>query len=235
MARIRTVKPEFFTSEDIVSLSPMARLLYIALWCESDREGRMAWKPRTFKMRYFPADKCDIDALARELIASRLVILYGDGLAYIPSFSKHQHVNPRETASDLPHPPRVSDASGRVDSPSVTHREEGKERKGREGEDHASGREGDSDTNPFEEFWSAWPRKTAKAEAEKAFRKLKPSRELLDKILADIRRRTSSADWADQKFIPYPATYLNGKRWEDEPAEKKPNLQVVSEVMRGVL
>ena len=104
MARIRTIKPEFFTSEDIVSLSPFARLLYIALWCESDKEGRMLWKPRTFKMRYFPADGVDIDSLCTELVEAGLVKLYGDGLAYVPGFTKHQHVNPRESSSDLPAP-----------------------------------------------------------------------------------------------------------------------------------
>lgn len=139
MARIRTIKPEFFTSEDIVELSPMARLLYIATWCEADREGRLTWKPRTMKLRYFPADDCDIDALARELVASGLVIPYGDGLAYIPAFGKHQHVNPRESASDLPDPGENStrhDASARVSDTSlrVNHAQGGREGKGREGE-----------------------------------------------------------------------------------------------------
>lgn len=105
MARIRTIKPDFFTSEDIVELEPMARLLYIALWCEADREGRMAWKPRTFKMRYLPGDDCDIDALCDALVKRGLVCLYGDGLAFIPSFGAHQHVNPREAKSVLPDPP----------------------------------------------------------------------------------------------------------------------------------
>ena len=41
MARIRTIKPEFFTSDDICALSPRARLLYVGLWCEADREGRL--------------------------------------------------------------------------------------------------------------------------------------------------------------------------------------------------
>lgn len=118
MARIRTIKPEFFTSEDIVSLSPLARLLYIALWCESDREGRLLWKPRTFKLRYLPADDCDVEALCSQLVAAQLVKLYGDGLAFIPKFGLHQHLNPREAASSLPEPhasrtrrPRVEDAS----------------------------------------------------------------------------------------------------------------------------
>lgn len=140
MARIRTIKPEFFTSEDIVALSPLARLLYIAIWCEADKEGRMAWKPRTFKMRYLPADDCDIDALARELVASGLVRLYGDGLAYIPSFSRHQHINPRESASVLPGPhpcPRVDDASPRVTDPPApaSDAQGGREGKGKEGKD----------------------------------------------------------------------------------------------------
>ena len=131
MARIRTIKPDFFTSEDIVALSPLARLLYIALWCEADREGRLAWRPGTFKLRYFPADKTNIDALARELIERGLVIQYGDGLAYIPTFSQHQHVNPREANSSFP----VPDASARVTDAQVGR--EGKEGKGKEQEEVA--------------------------------------------------------------------------------------------------
>lgn len=136
MARIRTIKPEFFTSEDIVSLSPMARLLYIALWCEADREGRMLWKPQTFKLRYLPADNCDVSALCAELVEAGLVRLYGDGLAYIPAFSDHQHINPRETPSSLPEP----DASPRVRTrqPRDSDAQGGREGKGKEGKEHAS-------------------------------------------------------------------------------------------------
>ncbi len=143
MARIRTIKPEFFTSEDIVALSPLARLLYIATWCEADKEGRLLWKPGTFKLRYFPGDNCDIEALCAELTQAGLVVLYGKGLAYIPMFGKHQHVNPRESKSALPAPdstvtPEI-DASPRVSTRAhqeLTDREEGKGRegKGKEGE-----------------------------------------------------------------------------------------------------
>lgn len=148
MARIRTIKPEFFTSEDIVSLSPLARLLYIAVWCEADKEGRLVWRPRTFKLRYLPADSCDVEALCGELVAAGLVVLYGDGLAYIPKFSRHQHINPRESASTLPDPgekARVTDASARVSDAQV----------GREGE----GREGENTHTPLAPEWvlpKAW-------------------------------------------------------------------------------
>lgn len=144
MARIRTIKPEFFTSEDIVELDPIARLLYIALWCEADKEGRFAWKPKTFKIRYLPADDCEIDALCDALVMRGLVVLYGDNLAYIPKFKDHQHINPREKDSTFPDPslekqseittrePRVSDAS-------VTVNTRAGRKEGREGKDiHAS-------------------------------------------------------------------------------------------------
>lgn len=147
MPRIRTIKPEFFTSEDIVSLSPLARLFFQACWCEADREGRMNWKPRTMKLRYFPADKCDIEAIAGEVVERGLLRIYtvnGETYAYIPSFGKHQHVNPREAHSSIPEPPENDahttrdDACPTRDDASnleLTHREEGKgkERKGREG------------------------------------------------------------------------------------------------------
>lgn len=104
MARIRTIKPEFFTSEDICALSPLARLLYIGTWLEADREGRLAWKPKTLKTRYLPSDTCDIETVCGELTTQGVVVLYGDGLAYIPKFSEHQIVNPREGKSKLPEP-----------------------------------------------------------------------------------------------------------------------------------
>lgn len=145
MARIRTIKPEFFTSSDTMDLSPHARLLYIGLWCEADREGRLAWRPPSLKVRYLPNDDCDIAAVCGELVAARLVVLYGDGLAYLPTFTKHQVINGRESDSSLPAPDtaRVADSSSRVDDSEArdtdaSRRKEGREGKGTEGK----GREG---------------------------------------------------------------------------------------------
>ena len=130
MARIRTIKPEFFTSEDIVSLPPLTRLLYIALWCEADKEGRLAWKPMTFKLRYFPGDACDIAAMCDELVKAKLVKLYGDGLAFIPKFKTHQHINPRESSSILPDPDASTTRQPRV---STRHTHDSDAQGGREG------------------------------------------------------------------------------------------------------
>lgn len=69
----------------------------------------------------------------------------------------------------------------------------------------------------FEEFWAAYPRKAAKGDAWKAWRKLKPNSELRATILVAIERHKLTDDWQRQlgKFIPYPASWLNSKRWED--------------------
>jgi len=132
MARIRTIKPEFFTSEDIVELDPLARLLYIALWCEADKRGRLAWKTKTFKMRYFPADNCNIDELCDALVTRGLVCLYGEEIAYIPSFEEHQHINPREKESTFPDPKDYATVTR--DDASVTVKSRAG-RKGREGKE----------------------------------------------------------------------------------------------------
>lgn len=134
MARIRTIKPEFFTSADILALTPLARLFYVSLWCEADREGLLNWNPETLKFRYFPKDKVDIETLASELIENELiVILVGDDgreYAEIPSFATHQVINNRESSSVLLS--RVKGASARVQA------EGRKEGKGREGKSRAT-------------------------------------------------------------------------------------------------
>lgn len=70
----------------------------------------------------------------------------------------------------------------------------------------------------FSVFWNLYPKKVAKAEAEKAWKRLSPSRHLLADLLAGLERQKALPDWTRDggKFIPYPATWLNGRRWEDE-------------------
>lgn len=77
------------------------------------------------------------------------------------------------------------------------------------------------DIYPFEEFWSAYPKKKAKEDARKAWVKLKPDETLGKEIIQAVMENSKSKDWLKEngKYIPYPATYLNGKRWEDERNE----------------
>lgn len=70
----------------------------------------------------------------------------------------------------------------------------------------------------FDTFWNAYPKKVAKGQAEKVFEKLKPDESLMSIILSAVENQKKSEQWLKDggQFIPNPATWLNGKRWEDE-------------------
>jgi len=107
MARIRTVKPEFWTDEKVVSLSAFARLLFIGLWNFVDDEGRAAYSPARLKMQILPADPVDIAELLGEIRREKLIVVYAsDNKEYfeVCGFTKHQKVD-RRNASKLPAPP----------------------------------------------------------------------------------------------------------------------------------
>ena len=75
-------------------------------------------------------------------------------------------------------------------------------------------------SNNFNIFWGAYPRKVAKKDAEKAFNGINPNEQLFNKILTAIGVAKKSEGWLKEngKYILYPTTWLNGKRWEDEVA-----------------
>lgn len=82
----------------------------------------------------------------------------------------------------------------------------------------------------FESFWTVYPRKVGKAQARKAWDKLKLDDETVKMIAENIALRIKHGEWSDSNktFIPHASTYLNNARWEDEvdttiQVAKKPN------------
>lgn len=79
----------------------------------------------------------------------------------------------------------------------------------------------------FDRFWAAYPKKKSKADAQKAFEKLAPGEELLSRMLSALEQQKQSGDWQREggQYIPYPASWLNGRRWEDEesPTQNRRN------------
>lgn len=70
----------------------------------------------------------------------------------------------------------------------------------------------------FGRFWAVYPRKNAKRPAEKAFKNLDLQNGELENIISAVERWKETDQWkeANGKFIPYPATFINQRRWEDE-------------------
>lgn len=77
-----------------------------------------------------------------------------------------------------------------------------------------------SDSPLFAQFYEAYPKKKARPAAEKAWQKINPDEQLLAAMLSALERQKSSDDWqkASGQYIPYPASWLNGRRWEDAEA-----------------
>lgn len=103
MARIRTIKPEFWTSEQVTECSLSARLLFIGMWNFADDGGNLAASVKTAKMQIFPADNIDIAPLVHELLSVGLLVEYhvnGRNYWHITGW-KHQQIN---RPSPLKHP-----------------------------------------------------------------------------------------------------------------------------------
>lgn len=83
----------------------------------------------------------------------------------------------------------------------------------------------------FDAFWSAYPRKEGKQKAVTAFEKVDVPVAVL---LEAIEKQKRSAQWSKDggQFIPHAATWLNGKRWEDQLVEGK---QEIPKGASGVL
>ena len=83
----------------------------------------------------------------------------------------------------------------------------------------------------FDRFWSAYPRKENKPAARRAFDKLKVDDGLLRTMLEAIEKQKGTAQWQEDggHFIPHPATWLNGNRWEDVVQRGSPGKTVVAQ------
>ena len=119
MARARNIKPSFFTNEYLSDLQPLARLLFIGLWCYADREGRLEDRPKRLKVDILPYDDCDVDKLLESLENSpdRFITRYEvDGKRYIQieNFTKHQNPHIKEPISTIPAPCKNSANMGQA-------------------------------------------------------------------------------------------------------------------------
>lgn len=129
MARIRTIKPDFWTDEKLTECSLSARLLFIGMLNFADDNGNLTASAKKLKMQIFPADNVECQPLLDELIAQGVVIEYsvsGDNYLNIKGFKKHQVIN-RPSNTNIPEPLITEDS---LSTPVVIT--DGREGKGRE-------------------------------------------------------------------------------------------------------
>lgn len=202
MARIRTIKPEFWTSEKVVELSIEARLLFIGMWNFADDHGNMSASSKRMKMQIFPADNVDIDSCLLEILSMGFISYYeidSEKYLHINGFTKHQKVN-SSVAHKVP-PPKTEKKSDEADKKALEKEKEKEKEK--------------NIKKDFDDWYLLYPRKVGK---EAALKKYQSVRDRVDKeiLIAGVKAYSRTVENEDQKFIAHPATWLNQGRWEDE-------------------
>jgi hypothetical protein len=70
-------------------------------------------------------------------------------------------------------------------------------------------------------FWQAYPKKVGKKDAGRAWKKAKIGNGDMSVILTAIEAQKKTKQWQDLQYVPAPATWINGARWEDKVEEVK--------------
>lgn len=237
MARIRTIKPDFWTDGNMVSLSPFARLLYIGMWnftlCD---HGHVADDSMKLKLQILPMDNIDIEELLAEIMDQGRVVRVADdeGRTYllIKRFNDHQKIDPRWKTRC---PACAHQDSLKLTGVSASHNETplsspkltlGRDGMGRDG----MGEEGNNTCSPapptserttrFEEFWTAYPRKVGKDKAKTKYAtaaKRADEQTIIDGALS----LANDPNLPEKKYIPHPTTWLERGGWSDEPLAQR--------------
>lgn len=211
MARIRTVKPEFWEDAIIGTLSREARLLFIASWNLADDAGRLRWSPAYLKAGAFIYDEDisqeRVSLFMDELAGSGLVTPYESGrgkqhFACIVNFLKHQKIS-HPTPSRLPEPPNVpygtlANDSGKIQSDSEFNPQEVEVERERDMEVDAEMKSGFVD-EWFEQLSKAHPRAERGPAAQNQF-------------LEALQWKTKRQGWTPQEAARYLVRRANDYR-----------------------
>lgn len=221
----RMIKETIRTSRTVNNMTDFQFRLWMYLITYVDDFGRGSADPELLKGLVFPRRKrvteSDIRTALAELAGMGCVNLYdvdGEPYFYFPNWGEHQRM--RTKREKFPAPAAIC---GELRQSAASCGEMPPETKPNQTELET---ELETETKPnslarddlFDEFWSLYPKKTSKQEARKSFAKLKVTTDLFEKIKAALSAQKQSKQWQREngQYIPYPATWLNQRRWEDE-------------------
>ena len=220
----RIIKESITTSDTINSLSWEAECFFYRLIVNCDDYGRMDGRTPVLLARCFPlrigkVKEPDIKKWLDELVRGDFVLMYRNGHEYLQVKAWDDHQQVRSQRSKYPAP---TDDGIQLISSDIN---------GNQSKSDAPVIQSNPNLNPnpnpnqptppenkFDLFWIAYPKKSAKQDAKKAWAKIKMTDELYEQIMYGLSIARGSIQWAEKngRFIPNPATWLNGGRWEDE-------------------
>lgn len=227
----RIIRDEMLTSERYWSISNEAKLLFIHLMLSADDTARYTGKNFSIRTRCFGGTAMtheQLEELLKELVTQDLIRLYEvecERYVFIPRFKQRvrfinsKYPEPPSNINDIPK--EKLDQRQTKDSPksdSSQTQDSLKTAEVKRSEEKRSKHSSPSSDVGFDEFWSAYPKKKSKGDALRAWSKIKPDATLKATILSSISVAKQSDDWTKDggQYIPHPASWLNGRRWEDE-------------------
>lgn len=249
MARIRSIHPRIYTDEHYAALSMAARVLLPALWCEAWDDGVIEWRPLRLKMRIFPLDQVDVEALLAELVREKFISVFevgGNEYAAIRNFRKwqrpkkpaHSGVLPLELydyvgipeEKEQPMAPELFDESSEpVPNQCGTGREKSFQKGGREEGRKVesslrslSPREDALQGGGFEKFWDEYPvgARSAPDYARRAYDRALKAGATPEGILRALQR---DVERLGKREMLSPTAWLQGGSWRlvAEPETKR--------------
>lgn len=213
----RIIKESVCTSESIDQLGWFEEVLFYRLIVNCDDFGRFDGRTAVIKNRLFPLKENltlkNVEAAINKLARVGLITPYESGgkpFLFLPTWNEHQSV--RAKRSRFPEPEIICKQMQADESKCPRNPIQSNPNPIRNPNPNTRETRGED----FEKFWSAYPRKEGKQKAKAAFEKTNVTIEV---ILDAVEKQKRSAQWQKDngQYIPHPATWLNGKRWEDEP------------------
>jgi hypothetical protein len=244
MPRIRTIKPEFWSSPSTAKASPVARLAFIAMWNWADDHGRGTANLKELEGFIFPHD--DIAELSsgntvhfRDVVAEvaecfDVVFYKAEERPYyaILKWDDHQRNERRAAASKYPEPTGIPAFSGSVAEipsqgtvdPNISGPGTGEQGNRGTGEQSLSSDKSDgAEMKDFETFWDLYAKKVGRKQTvarwNSALKKPGVTSELLIKAASEYVGY-QTAEGKHPQYSKDPAAWLNGEHWNDERSSR---------------
>ena len=233
----RIIKESIRTSRSVNAMTDLEFRFWVYLITYVDDYGRGSADPELLKGFVFPRLKTIRESVIEKLLASldsmgavQLYEVGGEPHLCLPNWENHQRIQTKK--SKFPPPPEESSSNARQETggdsipplPTVTHCDPPPESES-ESNPNPKTKNTPSSGKPdgvrlkasFDLFWAAYPKKKSKGDAEKAWKAISPSEALTSAMIERLEIAKRCPSWMKDggQFVPYPATWLRAKGWED--------------------
>lgn len=203
-------------TDKFMDLPVSAKALYFLLGMEADDEGFVSYRK---VLRVHGGTNDDIKILQ----AKKFVLMFESGVVVITDWKKNNYLDKnRMKETEYQEEKKllaIQRGKYKMLNECLTDVKP-EERRGEEKrveESNTNVQQSLDECPDFKIFYNSYPRKEGKGQARRAFNTAK-KKVSLEKMLASLEKHKKK--WQDPKYIPLPATWLNGERWDDEIKDK---------------